>query len=201
MFVRTLLTALFFSLAACSSAPPEPQVDFNQQYDFKKIKTIAFYHNTGTASGGAAAAVWLNDMVHNRVDEGLKYALKVKGFDVIEDENAADVLIAWHLAAEEKTDVRTYNTGMSSGYGYGSHGRRGGYSCWDCGGTEVRVKQYTQGTLIIDIIDPQLKQSVWRSVVQSKLKGEASQDQQEYNTAALRIMAGFPPHMLAAEPI
>jgi len=203
MFIRTLFTVLLVSLAACASAPPEPQVDFNQQYDFSTIKTIAFYHDGGTASGGVAAAAWLSDMVHNRVDEGLKYALEVKGFTVIEDENAADALISWHLATEEKTDVRTYSTGMSGGYGaygYGGYGRRGGYSCWDCGGTEVRVKQYTQGTLIIDIIDPELKQSVWRSVVQSKLKGEASQNQQDYNTAALRLMADFPPHRLAADP-
>ncbi len=200
MFIRTLFTVLLFSLAACASAPPEPQVDFNQQYDFSKVKTIAFYHGAGTASGGASAAAWLSDMVHNRVDEGLKYALEIQGFTVIEDENAADALISWHLAAEEKTDVRTYSTGMSGGHGYGGYGRRGGYNCWDCGGTEVRVKQYTQGTFIVDIIDPTLKQSVWRSVVQSKLKGEASQDQQDFNTAALRIMGEFPPNMLAAEP-
>jgi len=130
MFIRTLFTVLLVSLAACASAPPEPQVDFNQQYDFSTIKTIAFYHDGGTASGGVAAAAWLSDMVHNRVDEGLKYALEVKGFTVIEDENAADALISWHLATEEKTDVRTYSTGMSGGYGaygYGGYGRRGGY--------------------------------------------------------------------------
>ena len=107
------------------------------------------------------------------------------------------MLIAWHLTTEEKTDVRTYNTGMS--YGYGPYGYRG-YGCYNCGGTDVRVRQYTQGTFVVDMIDPEIKQAVWRSVVQSKLKGEASQNQADYDVAALRIMAEFPPHMLAATP-
>ena len=198
MLLRALLVIVAFTLAACSSSPPEPQVDHDQSYDFSKIKTIAFYHGAGTASGGASAAVWLNDMVHNRVDKGLKNALEMKGFKIIEDEGAADALIAWHLATEEKTDVRSYNTGMTYGYGAYGYGRRSAYGCMNCGGTDVRVSQYTQGTFIVDIIDPKMEQSVWRSVVQSKLKNEASHDQQDYNEAAARIMGQFPPHLLAA---
>ena len=64
---------------------------------------------------------------------------------------------------------------------------------WNCG-TDVRVRQYTQGTFIVDIIDPGLEQSVWRAIIQSRMKGEVQQEQEPYDTAARRIMASFPPY-------
>ena len=183
-------------LAACASTPPEPEVDFNSSYNFSKIKTIAFLPASGGASGDSPRAL-LSDMQINRIDLALEQSVEKKGFDIITDTSKADALITWHLFAQEKTDVRTYNTGPSYGgyYGrYGGYNRRAAYSCWNCGGTEVSVKQYTQGTFIVDVIDPKLNQSVFRSVIQSRLKGQMQQEQEPYNTAADRIMAKFPPY-------
>jgi hypothetical protein len=66
------------------------------------------------------------------------------------------------------------------------------YNCWNCTNTEVRVSNYTQGTFIIDMIDPKLKKSVWRSVTQSKLKGEPSESRDNHIEAANRILGTFP---------
>ena len=43
------------------------------------------------------------------------------------------------------------------------------------------------------MIDPVLRKSVWRSIIQSRLKGELSQDQDKYNETATAIFAAFPP--------
>ena len=59
--------------------------------------------------------------------------------------------------------------------------------------TEVSVQNYTEGTFIVDMIDPQMRKSVWRSVTQSRLKGKHENDQGKYNEAAMIIMEGFPP--------
>jgi hypothetical protein len=68
------------------------------------------------------------------------------------------------------------------------------YNCWNCTNTEVRVTNYTQGTFIIDMIDPGLRKSVWRSVTQSKLKGDRNEDDpNEINEAAALVLGGFPP--------
>jgi hypothetical protein len=137
----------------------------------------------------------MSDMQINRIDLALERALQLKGLEIVEDPNQADALISWHLVTEEKTKVRTYDTGPSYGGGYGRYGsynRRAAYHCWNCG-TDVRVTQYTQGTFIVDIIDPQQRESVWRSVTQSRLKGEMGQEQEPYDAAANRIMGSFPP--------
>ena len=171
-------------------------VDFNQSYDFSGVKTLAFLPEAGGTSGDSPK-VFISSMQRERVNIALSQAVEKKGVTVIADTKKADVLLTWHLVAQEKTDVRTYNTGMSYGAGYGSYNRRAHYSCWNCGGTEVRVKQYTQGTFIVDVLDPSSNQSVWRSVIESKLKGEVEQSQQPYNAAADRIMAKFPPLQLS----
>jgi hypothetical protein len=191
---RMLAILLLGALSACSSTPPEPMVDYKRSHDFSGIKTLAFLPDSGGTSGDSPR-VFMSSMQRERIDDALAQAVKKKGITVISDPGKADALLTWHLVAQEKTDVNTYNTGMGMGYGagYGYYNRRARYNCWNCGGTEVRVKQYTQGTFIVDIVDPATDQSVWRSVIQSKLKGEVEQSQQPYNEAADRIMAGFPP--------
>ena len=48
-------------------------------------------------------------------------------------------------------------------------------------------------TFIIDMIDPDENASVWRSVTQSKLKDETTRDQAALDSAAMHVLAGFPP--------
>lgn len=197
LMIRTLVVALGLTglIAACATTPPEPVVDYNENFDFSGIKTIAFARGHGGTSGNTAS-MFLSDMQVNRIDDALSQALELKGFEVIENPQAADAVITWHLVAEQKTDVRTYNTGPSYGaaYGrYGSYNRRSMYSCWNCG-TDVRVTNYTQGTFIVDVIDPGLNQSVWRSIIQSKIKPNQENDHETRNAAANRIMAQFPPY-------
>ena len=60
------------------------------------------------------------------------------------------------------------------------------------------MRNYTQGTFIVDMIDPIMKQSVWRGVTQSKLKGNGGEEQAAYNEAAMVIFESFPP--LGAAP-
>ncbi len=182
-------------LAACSSTPT-PDVDYKTDYNFMNVKKIAFYKFSGDVSGDNP--LQLSDFQKERIDEALKYALEIKGMQFVDDPAEADMLISWHLATQDKTDVRTYETPAYSGAyygGYGRYNRYARYNCWSCmpTQTEVSVQNYTEGTFIVDMIDPQMQKSVWRSVTQSRLKGKHESDQGKYNEAAMRIMEGFPP--------
>lgn len=188
----TLSIALL--LGACTTAP-EPVFDFKHDYDFSGVRNIAFYKGSGEVSGDNP--LQLSDFQKERIDDALARALQTKGFNVVDDANQADMLMSWHLGTHEKTDVRTYETPatMSMGYGYyGGYNRYSMYNCWNCTNTEVRVSNYTEGTFIIDMIDPNLQKSVWRSVTQSKLKGKKHEDEPgEIDEAAQRVLAQFPP--------
>lgn len=194
-----LLSAIAILLvAACSSSPPKPEVDYDHQYDFSQVRTIGFYKNSGQVSGDNP--LQLSDMQRNRIDDAIRVAVENKGFTFLADASKADMLLTWHLATQHKTDVRSYSSASYGGYG-GYGGYRGGYNrysmynCWSCSPvhTDVRVTDYTEGTLIVDIIDPKMKQSVWRAVTQSKLKGEKMEHERTAEAAAL-IFESFPPY-------
>ena len=200
--VLQALTLLWVSilLIACASGPPKPTIDYKADYDFSDVKTIAFYRNSGEVLGDNP--MQLSDIQRDRIDEALSYALTNRGFQMVTDTANADLLLSWTLDTQNKTDVRTYQTptmgmGMGRGYGgyYGGYNRYSAYNCWNCTPTrtEVSVQNYTQGTFIVDLIDPALKKSVWRGVTQSRLKGQHSEDQGKYNAAAAAIFASFPP--------
>ena len=190
--------AVCILLAACASGPPKPTVDYKADYNFSAVKKIAFYRSSGQVSGDNPLR--LSDMQRDRIDEALSYALTNRGFQMVTDTAQADLLISWALDTENKTDVRTWETpsrGVGMGYGgyYGGYNRYCAYNCWSCAPTrtEVSVQNYTQGTFIVDMIDPELQKSVWRGVTQSRLKGQHSEDQGKYNAAATAIFAAFPP--------
>ena len=195
MSPRILWSLVLVLVTGCASSPPEPTIDFKSDYNFRNIKTVALLPQSGSVSGDSPRAL-LSDMVVGRIDDGIANAMRNKGLQVVDDAARADALIHWHLVAQEKTDIRTYNTGPTyGGYygGYRGYNRAAFYNCWNCG-TDVRVRQYTQGTFIVDIIDPKLKQSVFRSVIQSRLKGkQPSRDQADYDAAAANILKDFPP--------
>ncbi|MCX2980377.1 DUF4136 domain-containing protein [Halieaceae bacterium IMCC14734] len=189
-----LLALLGTFITACASAPPEPTVDFKSDYDFSPNKTISFMPNSGQVSGDLSGR-YISDITRDRIDLAIRQVAEAKGYQFVDDAQQADVLLTWHLVGQDKTDVRTTNTGSSYGASYGRYGaynRHSMYSCWSCGGTETTVRQYTQGTFIVDLIDPELQQSVWRSVIESKLKDNASQEQATYDQAANRILAALP---------
>ena len=195
--LSSLVTAaLLTTLAACSSSPPKPDVDYKRDYDFRQARQLAFYHDSGDVSGDNP--LQLSDIQKNRVNEALQNALIYRGFEFVSDPSQADLLVSWHLVTQNKTDVRTYNSPSYGGYygGYGGYNRYSRYNCWNCAPTrtEVSVKNYTEGAFIVDMIDPALKQSVWRAVTKSKLKGKAEEDQGKYNEAAAAIFVAFPPY-------
>ncbi len=192
--LAALAAVLGILVTACVSGPPTPTVDYKADYNFSAVKKIAFYDDSGQVIGDNP--LQLSDMQRDRIDNALSFALKNKGFEIVDDTSKADLLVSWSLFTQQKTSVQTWNSpGVGYAGYYGRYNRYAGYNCWSCmgGQTEVSVSNYTEGTFIVDMIDPKLKKSVWRSVIQSRLKGQHSADQDKYNETATAIFATFPP--------
>jgi hypothetical protein len=128
--------------------------------------------------------VRISDMQIDRINGALSTELQLRGFRVVDERSGADLFMTWHLVTEERMDVRTYN---SMSY----------YSCWRCGPSvsDVSVRQYTQGTFIVDMIDPVRNQSVWRASISSRLKERPDPENgaERRAEAARAIFAEFPP--------
>lgn len=179
--VSFLLIAL--AVSACSSTPLTATIDHDPNFDFTKVRKIAIQPVDRTV----ASTIAISDMQVARINEAFTDELSRRGMEVVPNNADADMLMTWHLVTQERTDVRTYNT-MSA------HHR----SCWGCPattGTDVRVRQYTQGTLIVDLVDPSRLQSVWRSIIQSRLREQSDPEAaaELRREAAAAIFEGFPP--------
>ncbi len=165
-------------LAACASTP-EPRVDYDQNFDFGRVHSVALKNVVRTDLENTL----ISDMQQGRIDAALEGELRNKGYTVPAKGSAADLLLTWHLVTQERTDVRSYN---SVSY----------YTCWRCGPSvsDVSVNQYTQGTFIIDMIDPARNKSIWRSVIHSKLSADRTPNSPEaLRAAAAHVLGSFPP--------
>jgi hypothetical protein len=176
-----LILALF--LAACSSTPTA-QMDFDPAFNFSKVQKIAIQPFERTAE----SQVILSDMQINRVNESLSAELQRRGFQLVANGADADMFLAWHLVTQERTDIRTFDT-MTS------------YNCWNCRRmgmgttTNVDIQNYTEGTFIVDMIDPAQQKAVWRSVFQSRMRNHSDQASatEARNAAVAASLAEFPP--------
>ncbi len=187
-------------LAACATPPPTPSVDFDVDHDFSGDIKIGFYALSGGVTG--SNPMELTDFQKDRINEALRSALDGKGYTLVDSTRDADLLVSWHLNTVEKQDVRTTSSpNYSMGVGYSRYNRYAMYNCYNCmNTTDVRVTDYTQGTFIVDMVDPVKNRSVWRSVTQSKMKGEMLKDQATIDSAARLVLKDFPPGAVKTAP-
>ena len=173
-----ILMACALVLAGCAT-PLDITTDYDANYNFSGVRKIAIQPILRTPESAAL----LSDMQIERIDEALADELTRRGYQVVDQNADADMLLAWHLVTQEKTDIRSYNT---AGY----------YNCWRCAPVaDVTVRQYTQGTFIVDLIDPAQMRSKWRATYVSRIgreKDPAKAAAERRKTAAA-IFADFPP--------
>jgi hypothetical protein len=170
-------TAYLLMLAGCASTPTA-QMDFDAGFDFSGVKTIAIQ----PIDRSVASTVIVSDMQVSRINEALTAELGRRGYQVVDNNADADLLLTWHLITQERMDVRSYNTSIR-------------YNCWGCG-SDIRVTQFTQGTFIVDLIDPARLRSVWRATYESRLRSQPDPERAAENrrAAAGAIFAEFPPN-------
>ena len=102
--------------------------------------------------------------------------------------DSPDLLVDFFVTTEERMDVRTTPTSMHSVHR--SHWHRGCCSTWPTYQTTVR--QYTQGTLLIDLIDPAANALVAEGAAQSRLRG-GEVTRQKIDDIVSQIMAEMMP--------
>ena len=149
--LSTLLAAL---LVACAATGPRVTGNADPNTDFGAIQTFGFMSPLATDRPGG-----IRTPLSNLLAASVQQELQARGWRQSEN---PDVLVNFFVNTEQRLDVRQVPT-ASSFHGY----RRGRYRGW--GGYETRVREYTQGTLAIDLIDPSRKMLVWEGVARGRL--------------------------------
>lgn len=92
-----------------------------------------------------------------------------------------DFLIAYHVMQQQKLDVQ------SMGYGYG----------WGWAGPTA-VTTYTEGTLIVDFIDPRTNTAFWRGTASDVVNHPESPNLAKVDKAVSKLVDQYPSQMAAA---
>jgi hypothetical protein len=168
--ISAILAGFLLVLVACGGPSVSVNFDYDTEYDFTGLKTYAYLpiKSTGTVS----------ELRIRRFVDAVNNQLQQQGYTLTTDN--PDFLVALHSSTREKTDITDW------GYGYG--GWYGGYR-------DIDVSQYTEGTIFVDIVDPESRQLVWRGTATSAVDESASPDQQKKRFAEIvaRLFANFPP--------
>ena len=181
--------SLSLALAAGCASSVKVNSDYDPGADFASLKTWSWVENEPHPRGGGR--IEGNQLLTSRVTSAVERTLTTRGYP--QAQSSPDFLVAFTFGAQEKLDVRS-SPSTGAYYGTGYRGRRGGaYTGW--GGSSVDVSQYTEGTLVIDILKPTGEHLVWRGTGSARLREEKDPEKriQKINDAVDKILAQFPP--------
>ena len=173
MHFRTLvwITCVTISGAAFTGAQAASvQSDYDSSVDFSRFQTRSWLQQPG---GTQPPLAQRNPLAHKRVVSAVEQELAAKGLERL-DEGAPSLLLSYHVGLKERVDVDTY--------GYrGRWGRR-----------DVQVHTYTEGTLVLDMIEAEKKELVWRGWV-TALVQPGGVSEEKIHKSIRKLLKKFPP--------
>lgn len=169
----SLLVIVSLAVFGCSSV--EINYDFDQQADFNRYKTFQWM----------TPDTQMSSLLGSRISKAVETELESRNLQSVSDD--PDLLVTYHAGKQDKVDI------TSSGYGYGYGGYRGVYGGGYGGGIETY--NYTEGTLIIDIVDASRMELVWRGTATGVLDDNPSPEKVDQNVrdVVAKILVNYPP--------
>jgi hypothetical protein len=159
--------------------------DFNQSKEFAGLKTYEWKSKVPKKTDDIRLN---NTLLHARIREAVEHVLSQKGFQKV-SQDEPDFHIGYDYSIRAKVESDTARTGV--GFGMGIFGRHGGIGI--SSGNDVR--EYDEGMLVIDVMDPKTGDLMWRGIgtrpVYQHPKPEKTT--QVVNETVEKILAQFPP--------
>ena len=182
--LRTLITvAAAIPFFACSSS--RIHTDFDHQADFGSYSTFAWYQMEETDGPTQGPS----QIVDGRIRRAIAENLQAKGLSRAEP-GEADLDVTYYASLNSQMQFHTTGWGYGGGWGWGP--RWGfGYGFWP-GWTTTTVHTYHEGTIIIDLIDREKNQLVWRGVT-TRVLGKKSHSDEKIEQSMSRVFVDFPP--------
>ena len=179
-----LLTVLIASLAlfACSSI--SVSADYDPAADFSALRTWSWIPEEAPAEGADPRVG--NSLVSDRVTAAIDRTLQARGYQEVEQ--SSDFQVGFSIGVRIGLESAP---STSASVGYGRYGRYGGIGY----GTGTEVREYEEGTLVIDLIDPATGKLIWRGTAQARVSSDQSPESstKRINEAVEKVLAQFPP--------
>jgi hypothetical protein len=162
--------ATITSAALTGAQAASVKSDYDSSADFSKFRTWSWLQQPGGTQPPLAQE---NPLTHKRILSAVEQELAAKGLERL-DEGTPSLLLSYHVGLKERVDVDTF----------GYRGR------WGPG--EVQVRTYTEGTLVLDMVDAEKKELVWRGWV-TALVQPGGVSEETIRKSIRKLLKKFPP--------
>ena len=187
------LAGMFLILAVSGCSSMTVNSDYDPAQSFRGLKTYAWIPGGRKPTGDPR--IDNNTLLDSRVRRAVDSELAANGFNKVSG-GKPDFWVVYHVTLDKKSDVTLLNSYYGYGPGWGhSYGHRYRPYGW-AGPAETYVYQYDEGTLILDIIEPETRKLMWRGHATDEVQFSDSLGKKEahINEAVRRILASFPPN-------
>jgi len=171
-----LLVIMALLLSACASGPTIV-ANTNPGTDFSAFKTYNFFQPLGTDRSGG-----VRTPLSSRLISSMNRELISRGMSL---SDSPDLLVDFVVSAEDRIDIRS----TPSHTVHRSHWSRS-FNTWPTYNTTVR--QYTEGSLIIDLIDPATNTLVGEGGAQNRISSTEF-NQQQIDEIVSKVMSDLMP--------
>ncbi len=160
--------------------------DYDAGVDFSEMQTYAWL-DIATKPGDDVRIN--NELVKKAVRKAVEKVLHTKGYVKAAGEEA-DFQITWLGAIDKKIQSDNVSHFYQT-YGYGALQRDPQWSKE----SNLSSREYEEGTLIIDFLDPVKHRPIWRGAGSEKISGDGTEEEakRKINRVVAQILQKFPP--------
>jgi len=179
--LRLVALSSLLALAACASAPRvASQADPGA--DFSRYRSFAFYTPLALEQNGYTT------ITSNRIRAAVRAQMEARGY--VFDEADPDLWVNLNAYLQDKTRVTTM---PEVDYDYYYSYRARGYVAVPYWRDRTDVRQYTEGTLNVDLVDARRKQLVWEGIAVGTVgRADAQRRGEQIDAAVAAIFAAYP---------
>ena len=180
---RILCIVPILLLMAGMAAAQDVRFNYDKTADFTKYKTYKWVEN-GTSDK--------DPLIEPQIRAAIEAEIVKKGLTKTESDSA-NLYIGYQAAITTEKQINSYSTDYGYGPGWGGRYYRGGY-----GGSTMSSSTTSTlyvGTLQIDLYDPSVKKTVFRTIGTKTINAKAKPDKQEKNLAkaVAKMLKDYPP--------
>ena len=162
-----IIIYMLFGIWSCTSV--RVSSDYDEEVDFSQYTTFGWIEKSGDDDTSQS-------LLDKRINTAIETAFIEKGYKKTTN-GVPDFLVDFVTSVNEKIDLPPRRLGTGEGMGRGRN---------------QAIQTYTEGTLIVDIIDPELEQVIWRGWAISVVD-EYDESEETVRSFVESLLKQFPP--------
>jgi Domain of unknown function (DUF4136) len=184
--LKTGLLLGVLSVAGVVAGCTHTNAHIKARTDFDPTADFARYHTYYWAGGE-------NSLIDKRIKDIIGTQLWARGLGEVAENAKPDLVVLYWIGAKDKTSVETVASSTTSAKAVWNHYDPYWGGRWGRTYDEVVARTYTEGTLIVDLIDVATKELAWRAYLVQTVYEDPQKTAQRTEANAMTAFAQYPP--------